>query len=87
MYILECVCIENNGRQHSEIQKRSFVYCIFLLFQLGQDANLTQSTQITLNGSEVCDDSHPALLPDIPLGDLQPGQKVQNLCTDFQRLN
>ncbi|XP_077103584.1 trafficking protein particle complex subunit 11 [Siphateles boraxobius] len=42
----------------------------------GQDANLTQSTQITLNGSEVCDDSHPALLPDIPLGDLQPGQKI-----------
>lgn len=33
-------------------------------------------TQITLNGSEVCDDSHPALLPDIPIGDLQPGQKV-----------
>ncbi|XP_073676596.1 trafficking protein particle complex subunit 11 [Garra rufa] len=42
----------------------------------GQDANLTQSTQITLNSSEVCDDSHPALLPDIPLGDLQPGQKI-----------
>ncbi|RXN29164.1 trafficking particle complex subunit 11 [Labeo rohita] len=42
----------------------------------GQDANLTQSTQITLNGTEVCDDSHPALLPDIPLGDLQPGQKI-----------
>uniref|UniRef100_A0A8C2C649 Trafficking protein particle complex 11 n=1 Tax=Cyprinus carpio TaxID=7962 RepID=A0A8C2C649_CYPCA len=41
----------------------------------GQDANLTQSTQITLNGTEVCDDSHPALLPDIPLGDLHPGQK------------
>uniref|UniRef100_A0A8C2CBH0 Trafficking protein particle complex subunit 11 n=1 Tax=Cyprinus carpio TaxID=7962 RepID=A0A8C2CBH0_CYPCA len=42
----------------------------------GQDANLTQSTQITLNGTEVCDDSHPALLPDIPLGDLHPGQKI-----------
>lgn len=42
----------------------------------GQDANLTQSTQITLNGTEVCDDSHPALIPDIPLEDLQPGQKI-----------
>ncbi|TRY90082.1 hypothetical protein DNTS_031586 [Danionella cerebrum] len=42
----------------------------------GQDANLTQSTRIALNGSEVCDDSHPALLPDIPLGDLKPGQKI-----------
>uniref|UniRef100_A0A671MZY7 Trafficking protein particle complex subunit 11 n=1 Tax=Sinocyclocheilus anshuiensis TaxID=1608454 RepID=A0A671MZY7_9TELE len=42
----------------------------------GQNANLTQSTQITLNGTEVCDDSHPALLPDIPLGDLHPGQKI-----------
>lgn len=42
----------------------------------GQDANLTQTTQITQNGSEVCDDSHPALLPDIPIGDLQPGQKI-----------
>lgn len=58
--------------------------CLFLLFQLGQDANLTQSTQITLNGTEVCDDSHPALLPDIPLGDLQPGQKVLLL---FYKLN
>jgi len=61
--------------------------CVYCIFRLGQDANLTQSTQITLNGSEVCDDSHPALLPDIPLGDLQPGQKVQHLFTDSLRLN
>ncbi|MGH0172863.1 UNVERIFIED_CONTAM: hypothetical protein FKN15_064073 [Acipenser sinensis] len=43
----------------------------------GQDANLTQTTYVTLNGSEMCDDSHPALLPDISIGELQPGQKVE----------
>lgn len=43
---------------------------------LGQDANLTQKTHVTLNGTEICDDSFPALLPDIPLGDLHPGEKV-----------
>uniref|UniRef100_A0A4W3JQ34 Trafficking protein particle complex subunit 11 n=1 Tax=Callorhinchus milii TaxID=7868 RepID=A0A4W3JQ34_CALMI len=43
----------------------------------GQDANLTQTTHVTLNGTEMCDDSHPALLPDIPIGDLQPGEKVE----------
>lgn len=43
----------------------------------GQDANLTQTTHVTLNGSEVCDDSHPALLTDLPIGDLQPGEKVE----------
>ncbi|XP_036407782.1 trafficking protein particle complex subunit 11 [Megalops cyprinoides] len=43
----------------------------------GQDANLTQTTHVTLTSSEMCDDSHPALLPDISIGDLQPGQKVE----------
>lgn len=43
---------------------------------LGQDANLTQKTHVTLNGTEMCDDSYPALLTDIPVGDLQPGEKV-----------
>ncbi|XP_028815392.1 trafficking protein particle complex subunit 11 [Denticeps clupeoides] len=43
----------------------------------GQDANLTQTTHVTMNGGEMCDDSHPALLPDIPIGDLQPGQKMK----------
>lgn len=42
----------------------------------GQDANLTQKTQVTLHGTDTCDDSFPALLPDIPIGDLQPGEKV-----------
>ncbi|KAG5263921.1 hypothetical protein AALO_G00270120 [Alosa alosa] len=45
----------------------------------GQDANLTQTTHVTLNGSEVCDDSHPALLTDLPIGDLQPGEKIEKL--------
>ncbi|KAJ8416548.1 hypothetical protein AAFF_G00358360 [Aldrovandia affinis] len=43
----------------------------------GQDANLTQTTHVTLTSSEMGDDSHPALLPDISIGDLQPGQKVE----------
>ncbi|KAL2077658.1 hypothetical protein ACEWY4_027162 [Coilia grayii] len=43
----------------------------------GQDANLTQTTLVTLNGNEVCDDSHPALLTDLPIGDLQPGEKME----------
>ncbi|KAF7643174.1 hypothetical protein LDENG_00244050, partial [Lucifuga dentata] len=45
----------------------------------GQDANLSQTTHVMLSGSEVCDDSAPALLPDIPLGDLQPGQQVHTM--------
>uniref|UniRef100_A0A5F8G8L2 Trafficking protein particle complex subunit 11 n=1 Tax=Monodelphis domestica TaxID=13616 RepID=A0A5F8G8L2_MONDO len=43
----------------------------------GQDANLTQKTHVTLHGTEMCDDSYPALLPDIPVGDLQPGEQLE----------
>ncbi|XP_029703146.1 trafficking protein particle complex subunit 11 isoform X1 [Takifugu rubripes] len=43
----------------------------------GQDANLSQSTHVTLDGLSVCDDAAPALLPDVPLGDLKPGQKLE----------
>lgn len=50
----------------------SFLWLVFS----GQDANLGQTTHVTLDGSKVCDESAPALLPDIPLGDLKPGQKV-----------
>ncbi|KAG9479874.1 hypothetical protein GDO78_011744 [Eleutherodactylus coqui] len=42
----------------------------------GQDANLTQKTLVTLHGTEMCDDSSPALLTDIPIGSLQPGEKL-----------
>ncbi|OXB75240.1 UNVERIFIED_CONTAM: hypothetical protein H355_008654 [Colinus virginianus] len=43
----------------------------------GQDANLTQKTQVTLRGTDTCDESFPALLTDIPIGDLQPGEKLE----------
>ncbi|XP_030620604.1 trafficking protein particle complex subunit 11 isoform X1 [Chanos chanos] len=43
----------------------------------GQDANLTQTTHVTLSSTEVCDDTHPALLTDIPIGDLQPREKIE----------
>lgn len=46
-------------------------------FCTGQDANLGQTTHVTLDGSKICDDSAPALLPDVPIGDLKPGGKVQ----------
>lgn len=48
----------------------------------GQDANLSQNTHVTLDGLSVCDEAAPALLPDLPLGDLKPGEKVRFLlCT------
>ncbi|XP_038611097.1 trafficking protein particle complex subunit 11 [Tachyglossus aculeatus] len=43
----------------------------------GQDANLTQKTHVSLCGTEMCDDSYPALLPDIPVGALQPGERLE----------
>ncbi|CAI9171641.1 unnamed protein product [Rangifer tarandus platyrhynchus] len=43
----------------------------------GQDANLTQKTHVTLHGTELCDESYPALLTDIPVGDLQPGEQLE----------
>uniref|UniRef100_A0A671V6Z2 Trafficking protein particle complex subunit 11 n=1 Tax=Sparus aurata TaxID=8175 RepID=A0A671V6Z2_SPAAU len=43
----------------------------------GQDANLSQTTHVTLDGSKVCDDAAPALLTDVPLGDLKPGEKLE----------
>ncbi|KAF6085086.1 trafficking protein particle complex 11 [Phyllostomus discolor] len=43
----------------------------------GQDANLTQKTQVTLRGTELCDESCPALLTDVPVGDLQPGEQLE----------
>ncbi|XP_068181246.1 trafficking protein particle complex subunit 11 [Antennarius striatus] len=43
----------------------------------GQDANLGMTTYVTLDGSKVCDDSPPALLTDVPVGDLNPGEMLQ----------
>uniref|UniRef100_A0A8C4RKL2 Trafficking protein particle complex subunit 11 n=1 Tax=Erpetoichthys calabaricus TaxID=27687 RepID=A0A8C4RKL2_ERPCA len=61
-----------------ESQEDSLIRDIKLTVGLkpGQDANLTQTTHVTLNGTEVCDDSHPALLHDIFIGELHPGQKI-----------
>ncbi|KAJ0002850.1 hypothetical protein NQD34_007999 [Periophthalmus magnuspinnatus] len=43
----------------------------------GQDANLSQTTHVALEGSKICDDTAPALIPDIPLGDLNPDEKLE----------
>jgi hypothetical protein len=62
-------------------QNERFVHGYILLrpvfFLSGQDANLSQATHVTLDRGQVCDASDPALLPDIPLGDLNPGHKVR----------
>ena len=54
---------------------------------LGQDANLTQKTQVTLRGTELCDESYPALLTDIPVGDLRPGEQVNLANSDWEEIN
>uniref|UniRef100_A0A6Q2ZQJ1 Trafficking protein particle complex subunit 11 n=1 Tax=Esox lucius TaxID=8010 RepID=A0A6Q2ZQJ1_ESOLU len=72
MYCI-CVSIQSNEKTVAKDVK------LTAGLKPGQDANLTQSTQVTLNGLEVCDESHPALLPDIAIGDLQPGEKVHPL--------
>lgn len=53
----------------------------------GQDANLGQTTHVTLDGSKVCDDAAPALLPDVPVGDLKPGEKVTPPFSALGRFN
>lgn len=53
-----------------------------MLILLGQDANLTQKTHVSLHGTELCDESYPALLTDIPVGDLHPGEQVNLLTCD-----
>lgn len=54
----------------------SLYFKTLILTFLGQDANLTQKTHMSLHGTELCDESYPALLTDIPVGDLHPGEKV-----------
>lgn len=55
-----------------------------VLTLLGQDANLTQKTHVTLHGTELCDESYPALLTDIAVGDLHPGEQVSQACCDWR---
>ncbi|XP_037531382.1 trafficking protein particle complex subunit 11 [Nematolebias whitei] len=43
----------------------------------GQDANLGQATHVTLDNLVICDDRALALLTDVPLGDLKPGEKLE----------
>lgn len=43
---------------------------------------MTQKTQVTLRGTELCDESCPALLTDIPVGDLHPGEQVSSVSGD-----
>uniref|UniRef100_A0A3P9QHC4 Trafficking protein particle complex subunit 11 n=1 Tax=Poecilia reticulata TaxID=8081 RepID=A0A3P9QHC4_POERE len=43
----------------------------------GQEAGLGHTTHVTLDGSSVSDDNAPALLTDVPLGDLKPGEKLE----------
>lgn len=65
------------------------IFCIFKMstFVLsGQDANLTQKTHVTLHGTELCDESYPALLTDIPVGDLQPGEQVNSSIRDSEEM-
>lgn len=68
---------------HTELQTSTmwclvqWVRCrITRVCAVGQDANLTQMTYVTLNSAEVCDDAQSALLTDISIGELHPGQKV-----------
>uniref|UniRef100_A0A7N8Y5K1 Trafficking protein particle complex subunit 11 n=1 Tax=Mastacembelus armatus TaxID=205130 RepID=A0A7N8Y5K1_9TELE len=49
----------------------------------GQDASLGQTTHVTLDDSKVCDDTAPAFLPDVPLGDLRPGEKYLVHCNFY----
>lgn len=58
-----------------------------MLCFLGQDANLSQTTRVTLDNTKACDDTTPALLPDILLGNLKPGKKVQILSLGFCKLS
>ena len=39
---------------------------------------------MTLHGTELCDESYPALLTDIPVGDLQPGEQVNSASWDWR---
>uniref|UniRef100_UPI00358EE0D2 trafficking protein particle complex subunit 11 n=1 Tax=Myxine glutinosa TaxID=7769 RepID=UPI00358EE0D2 len=66
-----CVCTQSREEQPvSDVQ-------LTISLQPGQDANLSQTTHVTLDCNEQCDDSFPAFLHNIPLGNLQPGERME----------
>uniref|UniRef100_A0A8C9TQZ2 Trafficking protein particle complex subunit 11 n=1 Tax=Scleropages formosus TaxID=113540 RepID=A0A8C9TQZ2_SCLFO len=71
----EMYCMMVTIQSHEDIVARDLKLTAGL--KPGQDANLSHTTHVTLDGSKMCDDSHRALLPDIPMGDLQPQEKME----------
>uniref|UniRef100_A0A8C4PYM1 Trafficking protein particle complex subunit 11 n=1 Tax=Eptatretus burgeri TaxID=7764 RepID=A0A8C4PYM1_EPTBU len=65
------VCTQSREEQPvSDVQ-------LTISLQPGQDANLSQTTHVTLDSNVQCDDSFPSFLHNIPLGNLQPGDQVE----------
>ncbi|KAK7812371.1 hypothetical protein U0070_023281 [Myodes glareolus] len=71
----EMYCLVVTVQSHEKSQIRDVKLTAGL--KPGQDANLTQKTHVTLHGAELCDESYPALLTDIPVGDLHPGEQLE----------
>ncbi|KAM8907986.1 trafficking protein particle complex subunit 11 isoform 1-T1 [Spinachia spinachia] len=71
----EMYCINITVQSYEEVVAKDVKLTAGL--KPGQDANLGQTTHVALNGSKVCDDTAPALLPDVPIGDLKPGDKLE----------
>uniref|UniRef100_A0A8C6SQV5 Trafficking protein particle complex subunit 11 n=1 Tax=Neogobius melanostomus TaxID=47308 RepID=A0A8C6SQV5_9GOBI len=70
----EMYCLNVTIRTQEEGVARDFKLTAGL--KPGQDANLSQTTHVTLDGSTICDDTAASLIPDIPLGDLNPNEKL-----------
>ncbi|MEJ1285107.1 trafficking protein particle complex 11 [Cricetulus griseus] len=73
----EMYCLVVTVQSHEKSQIRDVKLTAGL--KPGQDANLTQKTHVTLHGAELCDESYPALLTDIPVGDLHPGEQDETV--------
>uniref|UniRef100_A0A8C5L7B6 Trafficking protein particle complex subunit 11 n=1 Tax=Jaculus jaculus TaxID=51337 RepID=A0A8C5L7B6_JACJA len=71
----EMYCLVVTVQSHEKTQIRDVKLTAGL--KPGQDANLTQKTHVTLRGTEPCDESYPALLTDIAVGDLKPGEQLE----------
>lgn len=73
----EMYCLLVTIQSHEKTQIRDVKLTAGL--KPGQDANLTQKTQVTLHGTALCDESCPALLTDVPVGDLHPGEQLEKM--------